>query len=167
MSAPRGGPWARGLGVWLRRSPRPLEERLDDGLARALRDGVERGYRGPLPESPPGAEWFAVRAGHETVGLLAFRRDLPRPGEATVLAVAITPQRRGHGYGARALFVAERRLRRDGVRECYARVPRSNGRGLYFVLRAGYAPAPPPLDDGATWFRRSDAPAASGPLRQR
>ncbi len=78
-----------------------------------------------------------MRTGGATVGLLALRRDLPAPGAATVVAVAIDPARRGHDLGARALQVAERRLQREGLRECFARVPRNNGRGLYFMLRAG------------------------------
>jgi hypothetical protein len=40
------------------------------------------------------------------------------------------------------------------VRAFYARVPRMNGRGLYFMLRCGYAPLlRPPVEDGGTWFR--------------
>ena len=164
MSTPRAALWARGSGVSLRRCERPLNDSFNDwpsdGLARALRDGVERGHEGALPTPPPDVEWFEVRAGGATVGLLALRRDAPVPGAATVVAVAIEPARRGHDFGARALQIAERRLRREGLRECYARVPRSNGRGLYFMLRAGYAPLTPPVEDGATWFRRATGTAS-------
>src|SRR5439155_9729490 len=75
---------------------------------------------------------------------------------------AIAAAERGHAYGARALFVTERRLARDGVRDYYARVSRTNEHGLYFMLRCGYAPVPPLRDDGATWFRRA-APQALTP----
>ena len=157
MSPPpgRGQLWARHLGVALRPAPPPGDGReLGEGLARALRDGVERGYEGPLPAAPAGSEWFTLRAGGDTVGLLALRRELPAPGAATFLAVAVDPSHRGHDYGTRALLAAERRLGREGIVALHARVPRTNGRGLYFILRAGYAPGPSPLDDGATWFRR-------------
>lgn len=166
MSAPRAGLWARGGGVSLRRRERPFthsindgpsdgpNEALSDGLARALRDGIERGHERALPTTTD-VEWFEVRAGGATVGLLALRRDVPAASAVTVVAVAIEPARRGHDLGARALQIAERRLWREGLRECYARVPRSNGRGLYFMLRAGYAPLTPPVEDGATWFRRA------------
>ena len=53
----------------------------------------------------------------------------------------------------------ERRLKRNGIDRVIARVPRGNGRGLYFMLRVGYTPLPPeetpPGDDGdVTWFAR-------------
>ncbi len=152
------GVWTRHAGVTLQRLDGPPREGLDAGLARALLDGVERGHQGAPDRSASCAtanvEWFALRAGGETVGLLALERNRPARDAATVLAVAVAPERRGSDYGARALLAAERRLRRDGVKQCYARVPRTNGRGLYFVLRAGYTPVRPPVDDDATWFRR-------------
>ncbi len=155
-TVPRGA-WARGFGVALVASDGPA----GDGVTQALRDGIERGYDGELPPFPGGAQRLFVRAGRSTVGLLALLRDCPRPGAATFLAVAIDRDHRGHGYGASAMLAAERRLRRDGVDDCYARVPRSNGRGLYFMLRCGYAPLlHPPVDDGAAWFRRNPSPQA-------
>ncbi|HJM90255.1 MAG TPA: GNAT family N-acetyltransferase [Dehalococcoidia bacterium] len=149
----RGGVWARGHGVTLS----PFDGALSDGLAQALRDGVERGYEGDLPASPPGTVCMVVRVDGADVGLLAFEVDLPLEGAATVHAIAIDPDQRGHAYGTHALFAAERRLRRDGADAFFARVPRTNGRGLYFMLRASYAPITAPAalpDDDATWFRR-------------
>lgn len=154
MSIGRGGVWARGNGVTLS----PFTGPLSEGFARALRDGVERGYEGQLPAAPPGTICMTVRVDGAEVGLLAFELDQPSDGAVTVHAVAIEAEQRGNDYGARALLVAERRLRRDGAGVFFARVPRTNGRGLYFMLRAGYAPDAPAdaarADDGATWFRR-------------
>ena len=152
------GVWTRHAGVTLRRLDGSPRDGPDAAFARTLFDGVERGQE-RSPERSAGCatanvEWFALRAGGEAVGLLALERDRPERDAATFLAVAVVPERRGRGYGARALLAAERRLRRDGVEECFARVPRTNGQGLYFVLRAGYAPVRPLVDDGATWFRR-------------
>lgn len=158
MSGRRPRIWARGEGVTLVPFTGPLDGGLDPALERALRDGVERGYEGPLPSAPPHASCMAVRADGETAGLLVFEREMPAPHAATVHAVAIDPARRGHDYGARALLAVERRLRREGVSTFYGRVPRGNGRGLYFMLRAGYSPIAPLLDDGATWFRRWEQP---------
>ena len=155
MSIVPRGTWTRGFGVALVASDGPP----GDGVMRALRDGIERGYGGELPSFPGGAQRLFVRVDGSTVGLLALQRDCPRPGAATFLAAAIDPACRGHGYGARAMLAAERRLRRDGVDDCYARMPRSNGRGLYFMLRCGYAPMQhPPVEDGAAWFRRASLP---------
>ena len=167
-----GRAWARGLGVSLHR----LEGAVEPGgeLARALRDGVERGYEGPLPPPPAGVECYVVRAAADgearpaagLVGLLAFQRDQPEAGAVTVVSVATLSSRRGHAFGARALLLAERRLCREGVRRFFATVPRGNGRGLYFMLRAGYAPVAAPADGGGpdveagvTWFRRSYPPS--------
>ena len=152
------GVWTLHAGVTLLRLNGPPREGSDAALARALLDGAERGHQQSPDRSASCAtanvEWFALRAGGETVGLLALERSRPTRDAATFLAVAVAQERRGRGYGARALLAAERRLRRDGVEQCFARVPRTNGHGLYFVLRAGYAPVRPPVDDGATWFRR-------------
>jgi hypothetical protein len=58
----------------------------------------------------------------------------------------------------RALLLAERALAAEGASRCYALVPRTNGRGLYFMLRCGYAPvlgAPPAvIESDVTWFVR-------------
>jgi GNAT superfamily N-acetyltransferase len=157
VTAARKQAWARGFGVALYAMDRGD---LDaPGIERALRDGVERGYDGELPAAPEHIECFAIRKGGAVVGVLAFVRDLPRAGQVTIWGVAIAPPERGHAYGARALFAAERRLRREGMRELLARVPRTNGRGLYFMLRCGYAPVVAPVEDGATWFRRNLKPA--------
>ena len=151
----RGGVWARGDGVTLA----PFSGALDAGLERALRDGVERGYEGPVPAAPPDATCMIVRAEGQRVGLLAFVTGVPAPDAATVYAVAVDPDRRGNDYGTRVLLAMERRLRREGVSTFYSRVPRGNGRGLYFMLRAGYSPVASPLDDGASWFLRSAEPS--------
>ncbi len=152
MNSVRRRVWARGDGVALV----PFDGQLSDGLTQALRDGIERGYEGDLAAAPHGAIRMAVRVDGTAVGLLVFELDQPARGAVTVHAVAIEPPQRGNDYGTRALLVAERRLRRDGAGAFFARVPRTNGRGLYFMLRAGYAPIAPPVDDGATWFRCFD-----------
>jgi GNAT superfamily N-acetyltransferase len=155
--------WARNDGVTLLRDD-ALDPAAHDGLRQALADGVERGLT-EAPELPPDVERYAVRVGGETVGVLGLRRECPGPGLVALAAVAIDPLMRGASLGVRALVAAERRLARDGDGELVARVPRTNGRGLYFMLRAGYAPArdvggAPIPDDGATWFRRAEAEAS-------
>jgi ribosomal protein S18 acetylase RimI-like enzyme len=152
------GIWARALGVSLvETAPEVIE--ANAGLMRALADGVKRGSAADL-EVPRDAAWYLVREGRATVGAVAIRRETPEPGLATLVAVAIAPQSRGRAAGTKALLAAERRLRAEGYTRMLARVPRTNGRGLYFMLRCGYTPvARRPEDAGdTTWFARADAP---------
>jgi GNAT superfamily N-acetyltransferase len=148
--------WARGRGVTL--LPLDRGAPLAEGLAQALRDGIERGYEGDTPGLPPDARSFTIEVRGVPVGLLAFRLDWPEPQAATVVALAIDPAERGHSYAARALFTAERALAAD-IERWYATVPRTNGRGLYFMLRCGYAPLlevpSGAVIDGSTWFARA------------
>lgn len=144
--------WARGFGVVLRATTLDAALAACPTIEQALRDGVGRSYDGPLPELEPGTACFIVRAGGEHAGLLTVRRDHPAEGTATV-GVAIVPERRGGSLGIRAVFAAERRLRRDGIRAFQASAPRTNGHGMYFWLRVGYVPLRgDDRGDGATWF---------------
>jgi hypothetical protein len=153
---------ARGGGIAL--YPLDVNKALSDGLARALRDGIERGYAGETPALPREASAFTIVAARAHVGVLALRRAWPSSEAITVVALAIDPAARGHAYAARALFTAERAF---GGERWYATVPRTNGRGLYFMLRCGYAPLlEPPVGEceGVTWFER--APLSGGRLRR-
>ena len=146
-------PWARGEGLALTPA---AELPRSAGIERAVRDGIARRYAGPLPPPPAGTRRYLVRADGRTVGVLGIAGG-PGPRAATFAGVAIDSAHRGRQLGVRAARVAERRLRREGVRAFLARAPRGNGRGLYFWLRAGFAPAPSPhADDDATWFRLPD-----------
>ncbi|PZC41445.1 MAG: Acetyltransferase (GNAT) family protein [Chloroflexi bacterium] len=125
-----------------------------DGLRQAYIDGIERGFEGEPPALPEGVEHYSVRVEGETVGLLAVMRDYPSAGDSAVLAVTIDPASRGHASGTKALLAAERRLLRDGADRVLVRVPRTNGRGLYFMLRAGFTPSAGFDGADATWFVR-------------
>ncbi|MQA00978.1 MAG: GNAT family N-acetyltransferase [Dehalococcoidia bacterium] len=134
------------------------------GLRRALADGIERGYSGEVPAAPAGAKCFLLRVDGETVGVFTLVRGVPGSSKATAYAVAIDPAHRGHSYGVQALLGAERRLAGEGC-ELFTRVPRTNGRGLYFMLRAGFVPVPPEAGhdaDDVTWFRRGSRAGAVG-----
>jgi hypothetical protein len=155
--------WARGDGVTLRAAA--AEDFARDDVQRALRDGIERGYDGELPPAPDDTQWYLIEAAHSVVGVLASRPQFPSARAATLHALAIVIAQRGHAHGAHALFTWENRLARNGVREFYARVPRTNGRGLYFMLRCGYAPTTPRAEDGATWFRREHSSRRAPALR--
>ncbi len=134
----------------------------DERIDFALHDQVERGYEGALPATRDGLERYAIEVDGRLVGLLGFRRDVPRVGAMVVDDLAIAVVERGHAYGTRALLAAERRLAEDGIGEGFARVPRGNGRGLYIMLRCGYAPNDAFEDEGSgnegvTWFQRNPA----------
>jgi GNAT superfamily N-acetyltransferase len=126
-------------------------------LRQAYADGIERGFAGELPALPSRARRYLIRSGGEDVGLLALVEGCPTSNEVAVVALAVEPGRRGRAYAAKALLAAERRLRREGASDVVSRVPRTNGRGLYFMLRAGltpYVPGAGTADRSATWFRR-------------
>lgn len=152
----RRGTWTRGLGVTLVHADF-ASLAASGGIRRGLLDGIERGLEDRTVEAPADATTFAIRAGGETVGVLAAR-DASDGALVEVLALAIAPEHRGHAYGTRALLAAERRWLRNGATGVLVRVPASNGRGLYWMLRCGFTPLPRQPEAGATWFARRPAP---------
>ncbi|RLT44456.1 MAG: GNAT family N-acetyltransferase [Chloroflexi bacterium] len=153
---PSGTVWARGEGVVLRAAKAALFD--GPAIRQALLDSIERGYSGDPEQLSATAECFLIESAGEVVGVLGIERGRPDSDAVAVTTLAIIRKSRGHAYAARALLVTERRLVREGARALWVRVPRGNGHGLYFVFRCGYAPVtPPPIEDGATWFRRNPA----------
>lgn len=163
--------WAREGDLLLRAAT--AADLASDGVQRALRDNVERNYDGDPPPFPDGLACCAIEADGALVGIIGFRCDVPSAGAMTVDVIAIVPGERGHAYGTRALLLVEERVAREGIVEAYARVPRGNGHGMYFMLRCGYAPIREGAADGlggaedawgagVTWFRRNPALAPHG-----
>lgn len=162
MAAAR--PWASGLGVTLVEVHGAERDSLlaDAGIRQALLDGVDRGLAGDPPAIPEFAAVYALREGRRTTGaadgIVVITRDYPMAGEVTLLAIAIAPASRGRALATKALLLAERRLIEEGAERVLARVPRTNGRGLYYMLRCGFVPitgAGAPAEAGdATWFVR-------------
>ncbi len=154
MSA-RGGVWTRYLGVSLVRSEGAWIA-AQPALVRALTDGHDRSAAPEMPEAA--GDWFEVRESGELVGVALVRRDCPRAGQAALLAVATAREARGRATSTKTVLAAERKLAAEGYRPMFVRVPRTNGRGLYFMLRCGFTPVPAPArprDEGdATWFAR-------------
>ncbi len=152
--------WTRALGVTLMRTDRAAVED-DPALVRALADGVDRGGAPLVPAFASHAEWYEVRADGVTVGVAVLQRDLPRAGTATLLSVATVREHRGRSLAAKALLATERRLAAEGQSPMLARVARTNGRGLYFLLRCGYTALRgddrPDDPDDVTWFARVEA----------
>lgn len=164
MPARSSAVWASNLGVTLVAARGHAREALlaDPGIRQALLDGVDRGLSGDPPALPDAAAVYALRRGRWTTGIpdgvVVVTRDCPRRGEVALLAVAIAPASRGQSLATKALLLAERRLLEEGASRVLARVPRTNGRGLYFMLRCGFTPVS--SDDvtastgEATWFAR-------------
>ncbi|TAK73911.1 MAG: GNAT family N-acetyltransferase [Dehalococcoidia bacterium] len=160
--------WASGLGVTLVEVAGPAREALlaDPGIRQGLLDGVDRGLTGEPPALPDAGSIYALREGRRTTGapdgIVAVVRDCPRASEAALLAVAVAPASRGRSLATKALLLAERRLIEEGASRVLARVPRTNGRGLYYMLRCGFTPVPgvdaPPTAGEATWFARRVRP---------
>src|SRR5690606_35667956 len=123
---------------------------------RALTDGFDRAAPPAMPDAE--GEWFEIREGGETVGVALVRRDCPKRRQASLLAVATARAARGRATSTKTVLAAERKLRAEGYAPMFVRVPRTNGRGLYFMLRCGFTPVPAdqrPDDPGdATWFAR-------------
>lgn len=148
--------WTRHLGVSL--VPTEAERvAAQPALLRALTDGVDRSAEPSMPADAPG-EWFEVREGGRTVGVALVRRDYPAAGQAALLAVATAREARGRATSTKVVLAAERKLAAEGYAPMIVRVPRTNGRGLYFMLRCGFTPLPaglrPEDEDDVTWFAR-------------
>ncbi len=162
-------PWASGLGGTLVEVHGAERDSLlaDAGIRQALLDGVDRGLTGDPPAIPEFAAVYALREGRRTTGaadgIIAVARDYPMAGEATLLAIAVAPASRGRALATKALLLAERQLIEEGAARVLARVPRTNGRGLYYRRRCGFGPVPgdgAPAEAGdATWFARRARPA--------
>lgn len=159
MSAGAGRAWTRHLGVSLvnvdasRVAGQPA-------LVRALTDGHDRAAEPAMPDAD--GDWYEVRERRAVVGVALVRRDYPRRRLAALLAVATARAARGRATSTKALLAAERQLAAEGYGPMLVRVPRTNGRGLYFMLRCGFTPVPAharPVDDrgDATWFARRGA----------
>ncbi len=155
-ASPRSGVWTRYVGVTLVHSDAGRVA-SQPALVRALTDGVERSAEPAMPEAE--GEWFEVREGGATVGVALVRRDWPRSGQASLLAVGTAREARGRATSTKTVLAAERKLASEGYAPMLVRVPRTNGRGLYFMLRCGFTPVPAgarPSDEGdATWFARA------------
>ncbi len=150
------GLWTRGQGIRLVRADFAALT-ADEEIRRALLDGIDRRLEDePLPELPAEAISYAIRVGGQTVGVLSALEGERAAGDVRVLALAVAPSQRGHAYAARALLTAERRWLRDGAARVLVRVPATNGRGLYYLLRCGFTPLPEQPEPGATWFARRE-----------
>ena len=154
-STPRSGVWTRYLGVTLVHSD-AARVAAQPALVRALTDGVERSAEPAMPEAD--GDWYEMREGGTTVGAALVRRDCPWAGQAALLAVVTAREARGRATSTKAVLAVERKLASEGYAPMLVRVPRTNGRGLYFMLRCGFTPVPAgarPSDGGdATWFGR-------------
>jgi GNAT superfamily N-acetyltransferase len=75
------------------------------------------------------------------IGLALVRLDAPSPGDATIVFLAMQPERRYRGLGGEAGLAVEQLVReRTGARRVYAGVPEGRGLAVYFWLRLGFRP---------------------------
>ena len=150
------GIWVRSQGVSIS-AIEHLDIEARPTLRQAFADGIERGFRGELPALPENADCYRLRANSVDVGALVLIPAIPTRNDVSLVALVIEPKWRGNAFATKALLAVERRLLSEGGKRLVARVPRTNGRGLYFMLRAGFTPmTDAPLGD-ATWFIRGGA----------
>jgi GNAT superfamily N-acetyltransferase len=75
------------------------------------------------------------------MGLVLVGLDSPASGDATIVFLAMQPERRYRGLGGEAGLAVERLVReRAGARGVYAGVPEGRGLAVYFWLRLGFRP---------------------------
>ena len=148
--------WTRSKYVSIYDDP-ALEFLESTEMQMALCDGISR-KSDVVPSEVgldvPGVSWHGVRSLGESVGVVGLRSNAPFSGATTLIAVAIIRQYRGNALGTHSVLAVARKMKRDGVK-LYGSVPRTNGSGLYFWLRCGYAPIT--LKEGAsgeTLFRK-------------
>ena len=150
------GVWARSQGVSICATEH-LDVEARPTLRQALADGIERGFEGKLPSLPENAECYRLRANSADVGALVLIPAYPTLNDVTLFALVIDSEWRGNAFATKALLATERRLLREGKKRLVARVPRTNGRGLYFMLRAGFTPMIDASPNDTTWFIRGGA----------
>jgi hypothetical protein len=77
----------------------------------------------------------------DAMGLALVRLDAPLAGDATMVFLAMQPERRYRGLGGEAGLAVERLVReKTGARRFYAGVPEGRGLAVYFWLRLGFRP---------------------------
>jgi predicted N-acetyltransferase YhbS len=104
----------------------------------------------------PAGDRVAISHDGKVVGVMEYRVDVPDEGWLGFRFVAVEPGLRGLGLDSEAVrLVEDDALGRGVASRFWARVPHSDGLGLYFWLRLGYRPARTG-EDGWPRERRDD-----------
>ena len=82
-----------------------------------------------------------IRVQSKNVGELFLMKNIPHENDVTIHSLIVNNIDRGHAYGTKALLAVERKLARVKINNFWAVIPLINGRGMYFLLRAGFTPS--------------------------
>ncbi|QLI80461.1 ribosomal protein S18-alanine N-acetyltransferase [Chitinibacter fontanus] len=121
----------------------PKFARLDASHVAALADLDESTNAHPWT----GKQWLDSLQQHDCFGLwnngqlAGFIVCMATLDEAEVLLLAITPTLQSHGLGAQLLHYAETTLAREGIRQLFLEVRRSNTGARSFYARHGWQEA--------------------------
>ncbi|MBG92721.1 MAG: hypothetical protein CL792_01920 [Chloroflexi bacterium] len=95
-----------------------------------------------------------IRVKGEEVGELFLMKNIPLDNDVTIHSLVVNDVNRGHAYGTKALLAVERKLSEMMVCNFWAVNLIINGRGTYFLLRAGFTPSQNQGQGELNWFIR-------------
>lgn len=95
-----------------------------------------------------------IRVQGKNVGELFLMKNTPQKKDVTIHSLTVNGIDRGHAYGTKALLAVERKLSKAEINNFLAVIPLMNGRGMYFLLRAGFTPSQNYDHVELNWFIR-------------
>ena len=95
-----------------------------------------------------------IRVQGKNVGELFLMKNIPQKKDVIIHSLTVNDIDRGHAYGTKALLAVERKLSKAKINNFLAVIPLMNGRGMYFLLRAGFTPSQNYDHAELNWFIR-------------
>ncbi|MCH2657480.1 MAG: hypothetical protein MKZ81_00520 [Dehalococcoidia bacterium] len=147
MAILMGGPWARYNEVIISHG-KLVEDHSDPST------DISKKISGSFAISKPETFRHQIRVQGNNVGEFFFIKDIPQKKDIIIHSLIINNIDRGHAYGTKALLAVERKLSKTNINNFWAVLPLKNGRGMYFLLRAGFTPLQSNDHAELNWFIR-------------